>query len=189
MSKVTSKETILNPERNLKGLMIFSINDNVLDLIESGPKGTVNTENSAFFCGGGCDAYKNLKRTIDLGNSNEVQSEVIYIKAGIYFELSHYISTSSGLDPNNGNSPPAPLTTYNARYRPNCKNRDEVIRNRVNIEMKYKSKEADGFFVGSFTYKFKDSLYKSTRGLRKFSFTPTYSTRGVNFSGATMNCI
>ena len=194
MSNVASKETILNPERNLKGLMIFSINDNVLDLIESGSKGTVNTENSAIFCGGGCDAYKNLTRTIDLGNTNEVQSEVNYIKAGIYFELSHYIysyyaSTPSGLDVNNGNTPPAPLTSYSARYRPNCKNSDEVVLNVVNIEMKYKSREAGGFFVGSFRYKFKDSLYKSTRGLRKISFTPTYSTRGVNFSGATINCI
>jgi hypothetical protein len=189
-----TKETILNPEKNLKGLMIFSTNDNVLDLIESGSKGTVNMKNSAIFCGGGCNAYRNLTRTIDLGNTNEVQSESNYIKAGIYFELSHYLysyymSTPSGLDPNNGNSPPAPLTSYNARYTPNCRNSDEIIKNQVNLEMEYKSKEPGGFFVGSFTYKFKDSLYKSTRGLKKISFSPSYSTRGVNFSGSPINCI
>lgn len=188
------QEALIQKDYQKKGIMKFSTSDDVLDLLEAGHTSSPQTANSAIFCGGGCNAYKNLLRTIDLGNYNNVESEVNYIKAGIYFELSHhifsfYMSTPSGLDPNNGNTPPAPLTSYNARYTPNCRNSSEVIKNEINIEMKYKSKEPGGFFVNSFIFKFKDSLYKSTRGLRKISFTPTYSTRGVNFSGATINCI
>ncbi|KEO74395.1 hypothetical protein [Anditalea andensis] len=81
---------LFNPENNFSGLMVFSTDDNVLDILESGSGKSISIANLAILCGGRCSSY-DFSKGVSLGSDNYVYSENKYRKAGIYFELSHYI--------------------------------------------------------------------------------------------------
>ena len=90
-----------------KAVMSFSTSDDVLTLLEAGYTSSPE-ENSGgrteFLCGGGCASY-------DLGTDylqdpnqllwNKITTRQRYVKAGIYFELSHHCYTYFFQKPSN----------------------------------------------------------------------------------------
>lgn len=172
-----------------KGIMKFSTNDDVLDLIESGYTSSPGGENAAIFCGGGCSSYDLSTSTAPFNPSgNWYYTRVRYVKAGIYFELSYHMYMHWLIAPIALNSQNIPYSTHNIKYERNCKSTIiQAGNNGVSQLMSLQSSDLNGV---SATYNFKRGIYSSTQGLKKILMNVNFQViaPGINVNSQTLNC-
>ena len=82
-------DDLKNENTENKSILIFSTDDDVLDLLEEGVKGTVNSK-VELFCGeSGADGHEAKHYDYAYSSSDDFRQDnkVVYQKAGIYFSL------------------------------------------------------------------------------------------------------
>jgi hypothetical protein len=172
------------------GAFIFSFNDDVLDLIEDGVQGTIDGSNQrtvGILCGGGCRSNDFNGFGKQYPDGCKVFFRNRYVKAGIYFELSHHqycycpidIALISGSMKNN----------YS--YTQNCKNGHS--RSLIDLNWVYwipTDAKRNIYMIGDVEYNFKNTIYTNTRGLKNIYLNPSYQFRGDIFQDkvAPINC-
>lgn len=171
-----------------KGIMRFSTNDDVLNLLENGFTSSPDSKNG-FLCGGGCSSYDLSTPWMPFNpTGNSYSTRVRYVKAGIYFELSYHMYMNWLIGPpiNNANSP---FATHQVRYQKNC---DSTIRqDSSNGKPQIMSLHSvEQFGISSGRYNFKRNLYARTEGLKKIfvNVNFTVNSPSINVNSNTINC-
>lgn len=187
------ENSLIQEDYAAKGVMKFSTDDDVLDLLEDGYTSSPQTANLAILCGGGCSSFDlSTPTTPFVPTPNTFSTRVRYFKAGIYFELSYHFYMNVALGPLALTNLNSPISTHQAIYRGNCRRSDLVIRsdNGVPILMSLNGQNSN-WNTGSPSFlNFKRTLWSRSEGLRIISLNVDFEvvSAGINTSSRTISC-
>lgn len=187
------EEALVQEEYQKKGIMKFSTDNDVLDLLEEGYTSSPQIANSAILCGGGCDSFDlSTPSTFFSPSPNNYSTRVRYVKAGIYFELSYHFYMNWAIGPVTINQSNSPTSTHQAIYRGNCRRSDLVTRsdNGVPTLMSFESIGTNLNPFGPSSINFKRSLWRRSEGLRIISLTVNFQVAGlsINANSQSISC-
>jgi hypothetical protein len=176
-----------------KAVMSFSTSDDVLTLLDAGYTSSPE-ENSGgrteFLCGGGCASYNlGIEYPQNSISGNKIVTRSRYVKAGIYFELSHHCYTYFFQKPSVDKGTYTPLTTYSRKFVMNCGRQDRHD-SRTNFPMPFSGESTDVYTPGDVLWDWKQIIHAGTEGLRKIYLDTKYTVAGYNpnLSGDLLNC-
>ncbi len=177
-------EALIQEDYSNPKIMKFSTSEDVLYLLAEGFTGSPEYDDNSrmeIFCGGGCSSY-NLGSPNIIWSMGHFYMRSRYVKAGIYFELSHHIYVTWYI------SPPlvtSPLANRYRKYRQNCKSsHSENTKNGFPMALQGVS----GWGVSGLVANHKETVYAKTQGLRNILLTPSYQMDNIWYNGPVINC-
>jgi hypothetical protein len=187
------ENSLIQEDYAAKGVMKFSTDDDVLDLLEEGYTSSPQTANLAILCGGGCGS-SNLSTPVApfLAHPNHYWTRVRYVKAGIYFELSYhfymYWQIYPGIVPGN-----EPFSRHWATYRGNCR-RSNLTDHKDNDTRKLMKLKKVTYGKNSWDTwgeaNYKTALWTRSEGLQRISLVVDFDVPNFQISARsrTISC-
>lgn len=187
------ENSLIQEDYAAKGVMKFSTDDDVLDLLEEGYTSSPKTANLAILCGGGCSSFDlSTPTTPFVPFPNSFSTRVRYFKAGIYFELSYHFYMDVTVGPVALTNLNSPISTHQAIYRGNCRRSDLVNRSDNGIPILMSLNGQNSSWNSGFPsfLNFKRTLWSRSEGLRIISLTVDFEviSSGINTTSRTISC-
>lgn len=188
------ENSLIQEDYAAKGVMKFSTDDDVLDLLEEGYTSSPQTANSVILCGGGCKSFDlSTPEVLFVPHPSNYSTRVRYVKAGIYFELMYHFYMNLPLGgPGQLTNQNSPFSTHQAIYRGNCRKSNLVNRsdNGIPLMMAPENSTTSISPAAPSFINFKRKLWRRSEGLRIISLTVDFEVASLNIivKSRTISC-